>query len=83
MSLIGDMKTASTTDDLVWRALSDPARRRMLDLWTDGAKTTGQIVEQANGLCRTAGMKHLEVLVAADLVVVRREQSLQRLTVRR
>jgi hypothetical protein len=31
-------------DDLVWRALSDPARRRMLDLLTDGAKTTGQIV---------------------------------------
>ena len=55
----------------------------MLDLLTDGAKTTGQIVEQANGLCRTAVMKHLEVLVAVDLVVVRREQSLQRLTVRR
>ncbi len=35
--------------------------------------TTGQIVGLCPDLCRTAVMKHLELLVAADLVRVRRE----------
>ncbi|MEM6274259.1 MAG: metalloregulator ArsR/SmtB family transcription factor [Myxococcota bacterium] len=59
--------------DRVWRALSDPTRREILDLLATGPKTTGELVETFNALCRTAVMKHLDVLTRADLVVVRRE----------
>lgn len=69
MLLFGDM-SKTTQDDRVWRALADPARRKMLDLLAAGPQTTGQLVEQFDRLCRTAVMKHLGILVAADLVVV-------------
>ncbi|MBI3992196.1 MAG: helix-turn-helix domain-containing protein [Candidatus Lambdaproteobacteria bacterium] len=55
----------------IWRALSDPTRRRLLDLLRGGPRTTG-------GLCgefpqsRFAVMKHLAVLEEAQLVLVRR-----------
>lgn len=72
MSLFGDM--TSTADDLVWRALSDPLRREILDALVSGPRTTGDLVEQfRRQLCRTAVMKHLDVLVSASLVTVRRE----------
>ena len=63
----------STSDDLVWRAVADPVRRQILDALAAAPLTTGGIVQCVDGLCRTAVMKHLDVLVAADLVVVRRE----------
>ncbi len=65
------MKTPATEDDRVWRALSDGRRREMLDRLADTPMTTGAIVEAFAPLCRTGVMKHLEVLVAAELVVVR------------
>jgi DNA-binding transcriptional ArsR family regulator len=71
MSLFGDMLTS--TNETVWRALADPVRRQILDALVDAPLTTGEIVERIDGLCRTAVMKHLDVLVAANLVVVRRE----------
>ena len=54
-------------------ALADPTRRAMLDALAERPRTTGQLVERFDGLCRTAVMKHLEVLVGARLVVIRRE----------
>ncbi len=71
MSLLSDMN--STEDTLVWRALADPIRRAMLDALAEGSLKTGDLVERFPELCRTGVMKHLEVLVAADLVTVRRE----------
>ena len=71
MSPFSDMTSA--TEDLVWRALADPVRRRILDQLVAAPLTTGQIVDGVDGLCRTAVMKHLDILVSADLVVVRRE----------
>ncbi len=71
MSLFGDMKTES--DELVWRALADPVRRGILDSLAAGPLTTGEIVDRTEGLCRTAVMKHLDTLVGANLVLVRRE----------
>jgi DNA-binding transcriptional ArsR family regulator len=59
--------------DGVFRALADPTRRRILDLLQPGPRTTGQIAEQFPALSRFAVMKHLAVLVAAKLVLVRRE----------
>ena len=58
-------------DATVWPALADPSRRAMLDLLRDGPKTTGQIATRFPST-RFAVMKHLRVLEAAGLVVVRR-----------
>lgn len=73
MSLYRDMKAATSIEDQVWRALSEAVRRRILDALAEAPRTTGELVERFHPLCRTAVMKHLDVLVAADLVVVRRE----------
>lgn len=59
--------------DEVWRALADPTRRALLDALAERAHTTGELVARFPALCRTAVMKHLDVLTAAQLVVVRRE----------
>ena len=61
-------------DDLddVWRALSNPVRRRILDLLAEGPLTTGALAERFNELSRFAVMQHLKVLEEADLVVPRR-----------
>lgn len=57
---------------VVWRALADPARRRILDLLRERPRTTGELAE-AFETTRFAVMKHLAVLVEAELVVARRE----------
>jgi DNA-binding transcriptional ArsR family regulator len=59
--------------DLVWRALADPTRRRVLDELAERPHTTGELVERFPALCRTAVMKHLDVLERAGLLVVKRE----------
>lgn len=66
------MKRAEDTDP-VWRALADPTRRDVLDLLAERAHTTGEVVAAFPELSRTGVMKHLDVLVAAGLVIVRRE----------
>jgi DNA-binding transcriptional ArsR family regulator len=71
MSLFSDM--TSLSNDLVWKALADPFRREILDLLVTAPMTTGELAEHFSDLCRTAVMKHLDVLTAADLVTVRRE----------
>ena len=63
----------ATEDDRVWRALGDERRRRMLDRLAESPMTTGSLVREFQPLCRTAVMKHLEVLAAARLVLVRWE----------
>lgn len=56
-------------EDAVWRALSDPTRRALLDLLADGALTTGRLAERFE-MSRFGVMKHLEVLRGAGLVRV-------------
>ena len=56
----------------VWRALADPTRRRILDLLRDGPQTTGALCAAFPEVTRFSVMKHLDVLSAADLVVIRR-----------
>ncbi len=55
----------------VWKALADPTRRRMLDLLKQRPRTTGELCGFFD-LSRFAVMKHLAVLEAAGLIVVRR-----------
>ena len=59
------------TDDLVWKALADPSRRRILDLLRRRPRTTGEIAD-ALPFSRFGAMKHLGALVEAGLVVVER-----------
>jgi DNA-binding transcriptional ArsR family regulator len=54
--------------DPVWKALSDPTRRAILDLLRDRSRTTTEIVESFPHLSRFGVMKHLEVLRQAQLV---------------
>jgi len=57
---------------LVFKALADPTRRRILDLIKHRPLTTGALCDEFRDLTRFAVMKHLKVLVRANLVVVRR-----------
>ena len=57
--------------DHVWKALSDPTRRQILDLLRDGPRQTTEIVEKFPQLSRFGVMKHLDVLREAGLVKTR------------
>lgn len=57
--------------DPIWKALSDPTRRLILDLLRDTPRPTTEIVEQFPHLSRFGVMKHIEVLRAAGLVITR------------
>ena len=68
----------SAKTDLVWKALADPTRRAILDLLAKAPSTTGDVCAhfaraRYGGIGRTGVMKHLDVLEAANLVLVRRE----------
>ena len=63
--------------DAVWRGLSNPLRRRMLDLLKEGPLTTGALVEEFPALSRFAVMQHLKVLEEAGLITVIREGRLR------
>lgn len=57
--------------DPVWKALSDPTRRAILDFLRDRPRTTTGIVESFPHLSRFGVMKHLDVLRQAQLVHTR------------
>ena len=63
------------TDDLdpVWKALSDPTRRAILDLLRQGSRTTTEIVDAFPHLTRFGVMKHIDVLREATLITTREE----------
>jgi DNA-binding transcriptional ArsR family regulator len=63
------------TDDLdpVWKALSDPTRRAILDLLRQGPRTTTEIVDAFPHLTRFGIMKHIDVLREADLIETRED----------
>ncbi|WAL59892.1 ArsR/SmtB family transcription factor [Thermocoleostomius sinensis] len=55
--------------DVVFKALSDPSRRQLLDLlYTHNGQTLGELCEHL-AMTRQAVSKHLAVLEAANLVV--------------
>jgi DNA-binding transcriptional ArsR family regulator len=59
--------------DAVWKALSDPTRRAILDLLRQGPLTTTAIVEAFPQLSRFGVMKHIEVLREAALIDTRED----------
>jgi DNA-binding transcriptional ArsR family regulator len=62
-------------DDLdpVWKALSDPTRRAILDLLRQGPRTTTEIVDAFPHLTRFGTMKHIDVLREAGLIETRED----------
>lgn len=58
--------------DAVFKAISDPTRRRLLDTLRDRPGRTLTELEQGLGMTRFGVMKHLRVLEEANLVVTRR-----------
>ncbi len=63
---------AGIDDDRVFKALPDPARRRLLDaLYGRDGQTLDELCE-GHDMTRFGVMKHLRVLEAAGLVVTRR-----------
>ncbi|HEV7306946.1 helix-turn-helix transcriptional regulator [Ensifer sp.] len=65
--------STDSKDDLVFKALSNGLRRRMLDAMKLAPQTTGMLCEQFGDLDRCTVMQHLKVLEEAELVMVRRE----------
>ena len=59
--------------DPVWKALSDPTRRAILDLLYQGPRKTTEIVEAFPHLTRFGVMKHIDVLRDAGLILTREE----------
>lgn len=59
--------------DHIWKALSDPTRREILDLLRDGPRQTTEIVDRFPDLSRFGVMKHIDVLREAGLVNTRSE----------
>lgn len=57
--------------DPVWKALSDPTRRAILDLLREHPHTTTEIVRAFPHITRFGVMKHLDVLREAQLVQTR------------
>ena len=60
-------------DDLVFRALADARRRRILDLLKASARTTGELCDRFPDLDRCTVMQHIGVLENAGLLISRRE----------
>ncbi|HKX84109.1 MAG TPA: helix-turn-helix domain-containing protein [Pyrinomonadaceae bacterium] len=59
--------------DLIFKALADSRRRKILDLLKDEPKTTGEICDRFKKLDRCTVMQHLGVLEKSGLVIAKRE----------
>ena len=58
--------------DRVFKALANPARRRMLDALRERPLTTGELADMFAELTRFTVMQHLKVLASARLVVTQK-----------
>ena len=59
--------------DHIWKALSDPTRRAILDILRNGPRTTTELVDHFPELTRFAVMKHMDVLRDAGLMRTKAE----------
>ncbi len=62
-----------TSNDQIWKAISDGKRRTILDALSVGPKSTGELVDLFPQIGRTAVLKHIDILQSADLILVKRE----------
>ncbi|ADG79887.1 Transcriptional regulator, ArsR family OS=Tsukamurella paurometabola (strain ATCC 8368 / DSM/ CCUG 35730 / CIP 100753 / JCM 10117 / KCTC 9821 / NBRC 16120/ NCIMB 702349 / NCTC 13040) OX=521096 GN=Tpau_3302 PE=4 SV=1 [Tsukamurella paurometabola] len=68
----GAVGAAHDRDDLVFKALANSTRRRMLDVLKQSPRTTGDLCAQFPDLDRTTVLQHLRVLERAELVIGRK-----------
>jgi len=68
-----NMSKRELRHDLVLKALANLKRRQMLDLLKDKPRTTGEMCDRFPDLDRCTVMLHLNVLLDADLIIVKRE----------
>ena len=71
MLYIYNMKKAS--EKIVWDALGNETRRKILDLLKEKPRTTGEISTKFKSLDRCTVMLHLTILTEAGLVIAKRE----------
>ncbi|PJZ83721.1 ArsR/SmtB family transcription factor [Leptospira harrisiae] len=56
--------------DLVFKAMADPSRRKVLDLlYTNNGQTLSQLCEQLD-MQRQSASQHIEILINANLITV-------------
>ncbi|WP_203582356.1 ArsR/SmtB family transcription factor [Microbacterium hibisci] len=67
-----DAAHKGSDDDLVFKALAAPLRRRMLDALKEQPLTTGALCDCFPEVDRTTVLQHLRVLEKAELVIGRR-----------
>ena len=65
--------SSDAESERVFKALSSPTRRRILDEIKDRPLTTGDLCARFPALDRCTVMQHLKVLESADLVIPKRE----------
>ena len=58
--------------DLVFKALADPTRRKILHLLKEGEKSAGQLAESF-AISAPSMSHHFNILKQADLIAARRE----------
>ena len=66
------MSMSATSVDHTLRAVADPTRRAILKLLRDDEVPAGAIARNFDGISRPAVSQHLQVLVNAELVDVRK-----------
>ena len=62
--------STESTEDMIFKALAAPIRRRLLDSLKDNPQTTGDLCTTFDTLDRCTIMQHLKVLEDADLIIV-------------
>jgi DNA-binding transcriptional ArsR family regulator len=65
--------SSGNNHDLIFKALADQKRRKILDLLKDEPKTTGDICDHFKALDRCTVMQHLGVLEKSGLVIAKRD----------
>ncbi len=65
--------SSARSDDLIFKALADGRRRKLLDLLKDAPRTTGDLCEALGPLDRCTVMQHLGVLEKAGLIFVQKK----------
>ena len=74
MSAAIDERASDRSDELVFKALGDRARRHLLDaLFVEDGQTLGRLCGALPTMTRFGVMKHLGVLEQAGLVVTHRD----------
>jgi len=67
------MTYTENLEDMIWAALGDSKRRRILEALALGPKLTGDLVELLPTIGRTGVLRHIGILAEADLIRVRPE----------